>query len=262
MSLYLERLADRDHELLARVSGFLGVAGWHSELVTRPQLLQQALESRELYEALFRRSDDEALVQASPFLVFASLLGRVARELREAAFVNEWSGPGQRVPVFDVEALRSFLADPARRFFLVELLASFSQVRSGRYWVRTERGVKARRFSEMDPMSLLELAENLEEREREAVYQRLGDVSLFLTGVFPDFTARQRTLLEQLGPRSYLRAAQRRTDRAGTLLREMATHFVPARGVLNLLTDRHLFPYRNQWFALWDVDAIRRGGAS
>jgi hypothetical protein len=248
MTFSLEHLSDRDHEVLASISGFSGLDGWRSELATRPHLLQQALESPALYDALFRRPE-EVFLQASPFLVFASLISRVGRELHAASFVNEWTGPGERVPVFDVEALRTFLAERERRLFLTGLLASFSQVRSGRYWVRTERGLKARRFSEMDPMSLLELAENVAEVEQPVVYQRLGDVSLFLTGVFPDFTARQRPLLEALGPQSYRRAAVRRTDRSARLLQEIAERFVAARRILNLLTDRHLFPYRNRWFA-------------
>ena len=41
------------------------------------------------------------------------------------------------MPVFDVEPLRRLLSDPLRRFFFVELLASYTHVVSGSTWVAT-----------------------------------------------------------------------------------------------------------------------------
>jgi len=70
---------------------------------------------------------------ASPFLVFAVFVQRAATELAAAGHVPERTGPRQRVPLFDAGALREFLAEPQRRLFLAELLASFTRVASGRY---------------------------------------------------------------------------------------------------------------------------------
>ena len=130
-------------------------------------------------------------VQASPFLIFALLVQRAATELASAAHVPERTGLRQRVPLFDAPALRDFLADTARRLFLAELLASFTRVASGRYRVRVAGRARTRRFSELDPVRLAGLLDAVPEAERPGVYRRLGDVSLFLTGVFPDYvTAR------------------------------------------------------------------------
>ena len=130
-------------------------------------------------------------VQASPFLIFALLVQRAETDLASAAHVPERTGPRQRVPLFDVPALRDFLADTARRLFLAELLASFTRVASGRYRVRVAGRARTRRFSELDPVRLAGLLDAVQEAERPGVYRRLGDVSLFLTGVFPDYvTAR------------------------------------------------------------------------
>src|SRR5205814_4888147 len=107
----------------------------------------------------------------------------------------------------DAPALRDFLADTARRLFLAELLASFTRVASGRYRVRVAGRARTRRFSELDPVRLAGLLDAVPEAERPGVYRRLGDVSLFLTGVFPDYA----TAAHALGPVNaarLLRAAQ------------------------------------------------------
>jgi len=193
------------------------------------------------------------------------------------SFVEEWVGPRQRVPVFDTASLRDFGADRMRRFFLAQLLASYTNVTSGSTLVKTSRGWRRRRFSELDPMRLIELAELVSEAERPSVYRRLGDLSLFLTGIFPDYAGerliaererpgleralatadRERSegrdgvwLLEQLGRRAY-RIAQLAADRRTTMaavLGDVSHNFGAARRVLNVLTDRYLFPMRRKWF--------------
>ena len=126
---------------------------------------------------------------ASPFLTFAVAIHRVAERLAGAAYIDEWIGPRQRVPVFAVEPLREVLADPLRRFFFAELLASYTHVTSGSVWTATRRGWRRRRFSELDPVQLAGLLDAAPAVERPGVLRRLGDLALFLTGVFPDHTA-------------------------------------------------------------------------
>jgi hypothetical protein len=219
-------------------------------------------------------------VQASPFLIFALLVQRAATELASAAHVPERTGLRQRVPLFDAPALRDFLADTARRLFLAELLASFTRVASGRYRVRVASGrYRARRFSELDPVRLAGLLDAVSEAERPGVYRRLGDVSLFLTGVFPDYvTARalgpvdasrllraagltgpQRErlaagpaieLLEHLGAGWYRAACELAPVRTARLAvaDDVAGRFRQARRVLNHLADRYLLSAGQPWF--------------
>jgi hypothetical protein len=112
------------------------------------------------------------------------------------------------------------------------------------------------------------------------VYRRLGDVTLFLTGVFPDYAAtralgpvsaarllsaaglpaghRERLadapaleFWEYLGARWYRAArdlAPAATARTA-VVGEVADRFTHARRVLNHLADRHLFPPGRPWFA-------------
>ena len=269
--LYLEHLSDADLALLA------AVAETEGEAQRDPEHLEALIDSPAAYRLLFSVPGRDPLLRGSPFLIFAVLVHRVVRDLGHVSFVEEWVGPRQRVPVFDTVSLRDFGADPMRRLFLAQLLASYTNVASGSTLVKTSRGWRRRRFSELDPMRLIELAEVVPDAERPSVYRRLGDLSLFLTGIFPDYAGerlvadrerraleralatadRERSenrdvvwLLEQLGRRAY-RIAQQATDRRtamASVLADVSENFAAARRVLNVLTDRYLFPLRRQWF--------------
>jgi len=266
---YLEHLTDSDLALL----------GETGPLRRQPDRILERLARPETYEAVFGPGGaDEPFLRASPFLTFAVAVHRAAEELGASTFTREWVAPRQRVPVFDAHVLRDFVGDPLRRLFLVELLASYTHVASGSVWVQTARGWRRRRFSELDPVRLASLLEVVDERDRPGVYRRLGDLALFLTGVFPDHTAlhglggvgRSRLLrsggltdaepgreaegvsvLELLGPRWYRMAVRQvRGPLTGTMraTADMAAHFPGARRILNFVTDRFLFPFRSHWF--------------
>jgi hypothetical protein len=114
--------------------------------------------------------------------------------------------------------------------------------------------------------------------ERPGVYRRLGDVSLFLAGVFPDYAAAHafgpvdaarllraaevppaeagrlaaapaNELLEHVCARWYRVArdlAPVRTERLNVVA-EVADRFRAARRVLNHITDRYLLPQSASW---------------
>jgi hypothetical protein len=270
--LYLEHLTDSDLSLVAGYGDGADVRG-------DSQALLRALDDPRLFRAVFDQPGREPLFQASPFLLFSLLIHRGARDLEQASFVEEWVGPRQRVPVFDVGGLRDFGSDPIRRFFLAELLASYTNVSSGSVLIQTRRGWRRRRFSELDPLRLIELVDLLPEAERPSVYRRLGDLSLFLTGIFPDYAAERMVpsrarrqleralepgdreediprdgvwLLERIGRRAY-RIAHRSADQRALMtqvLGSVSENFATARRMLNFVTDRYLFPQRQRWFGI------------
>jgi hypothetical protein len=281
--VYLEHLTDVDLALLAASAGEdSGNTHWRDRLWRDPAYLSLVLGLPALFDRLFASGDDETMLRASPFLVFASLLTRAAQDLQAVQFVQEWVGPGRRVPVFDVADLQDFAAGPPRRLFLAEVLASYTRVASGSTWVHTPRGWRRRRFSELDLLRLIELLTLVPSAERAAVYRRLGDLALFLTGVFPDFSGgrllpsvrserlhralrqgdlnvwdqvaggpgsgEDMRLLEAIGRRSYERAGQASEPGAADVLVDVAESFDQARRMLNFLTDRYLFPLRHRWF--------------
>jgi len=286
---YLEHLTDDDLALLSTAHrAATGEVLSATDLRSRPGVVEEVLARPEVFEAVFgvERGADP-FMRGSPFLVFAVAVHRCSEDLRQAAFVPEWLAPRQRVAVFDVDALRDFLADSTRRFFLVELLASYTHVASGSVWVQTNRGWRRRRFSELDPVRLASLLEVVPEPERVGIYRRLGDLALFLTGVFPDHTAVRAlapidtarllraarlaasaddppgghvdslepagavALLEHLGRRWYRLACDTAPSPSGAMrvVAEVAERFRQARRVLNLVTDRHLFVLRDRWFS-------------
>ncbi len=289
---YASHLTDADLRLLASVADAPADTGWPSggrgpaadasSLRGDLAALLRLLEHPGVFHAVLGQDDTAPgrAVPASPFLVFAVLVQRAAAELASMDHVPERTGPRQRVPLFDAPALRDFLAAPARRLFLAELLASFTRVASGRYRVRAGGRTRTRRFSELDPVRLAGLLDAVPQAERPGVYRRLGDVALFLTGVFPDYAtaralgpvdaarllraaqlppAQQERLAgtpaielwEYLGARWYRAAcdlAPVATARL-TVAGEVADRFRQARRVLNHLADRYLFPAGNPWFA-------------
>jgi len=183
--------------------------------------------------------------------------------------------------VFDTPELRDFLGSAQRRLFLAQLLASFTRVASGRYRAAGGRA-RTRRFSELDPVRLAGLLDVVPEDSRPGVYRRLGDVSLFLAGVFPDYSAmhalgpvdvsrllrsarvpvRERDdlaaapaldLLEYLGARWYRAALATAPVRTAGLdvVGEVAERFRQARRVLNHLADRYLVGGESGGDASW-----------
>jgi hypothetical protein len=233
-----------------------------------PERMETHIGDPRLFQALFEDHETGVLHVLSPSLAFAVLVHRTIGDLDSTSYVPEWVGAGERLPVFDVITLREFIADPTRRYLVIDLLASFTRVASGSMWVLTEKGYKRRRFSELDPVSLAEMVESLPLERRAVGYRRLGDVALFLTGVFPDHTSRHPIsatrreqlvrstgvkgewdageeylqFLEVVGRRWYDRAANAHIPppEGGQTLHDLATNFIPARRFLNYLADTYL----------------------
>ena len=285
---WFDHLTSSDLALLAGVAREAGVEP--KDVARDAEALSTVLSHTAAYRLVFPSPEDtllsgsaqETLLPVSPFLTFALAVHRSRAELQRANHVEEWVGPRQRLPVLGGDDLRDFLASGERRLFLTELLSSYTRVTSGSTWVHTTRGWRRRRYSDLDPVRFASLLEVVREEERPGVYRRLGDLALFLTGVFPDHTQLHGLgpidegrllrltglpaeedvesgsalggavgLLERLGERWYRLASRTvRGPHMGsmTVVAEMADRFGAARRTLNYVTDRHLFPRRGWWF--------------
>jgi len=295
VSAYADYLTEADLRLIARAVGASAAAV--AELAGDAAAIEGLLADPRVFSAVFGTvspgspaspAASAVLVFASPFLAFGVAVHRAVADLAAMDYLPERSGLRQRVPVFDTPELRDFLGSAERRLFLAELLASFTRVASGRYRVPSRWGgsgpgaapgpgagsggrSRTRRFSELDPVKLAGLIEVAPEESRPGIYRRLGDVSLFLAGVFPDYSAMHAfgpvdvsrllrsarvpagdrdglaaapalDLLEYLGARWYraaLATAPVRTARLD-VVGEVAERFRQARRVLNHLADRYL----------------------
>jgi hypothetical protein len=289
---YADHLTDADLGLLAEAADqpTAQAAPW---LRSHPEQLLGLVGDPRVFQAVFGASAGAAqpagpagvsamAALASPFLIFAVAVHRAATELATMDHVPERSGQRLRVPLFDAPELRDFLGSAARRLFLAELLASFT--RNAVQYRPAPRGrprlARGRRISELDLVRMAGLLDTVPEAERAGVYRRLGDVALFLTGVFPDYAAahalgpvsaarllraaqvpaRRRDqladapaidLFEHLGAQWYRTAWGMAPARTASLavVAEVAERFRQARRVLNHIADRCLFPQGNPWFA-------------
>jgi hypothetical protein len=263
------------------LAGCVGERSGPSAVRADPARLELVLQAPAAFDAVFGTAGDaEVFTRVSPFLAFTVAVHRASLDLRDAVAVDEWIGPRRRLPVLGASQLADFLSDRWRRLFLAELLASYTHVAGGTVWVPTGRGWRRRRFSELDPVQLASLIEVVPEAERPGVYRRLGDLALFLTGVFPDSSATRQFpslaqgrllrsggvsedevprfdgisglgrvgLLEYLGERWYRLACTLAPSTASLqVVADVADRFGQARRTLNLLADRYLFPLRGYW---------------
>jgi hypothetical protein len=270
---YAEHLTEADLRLLSTVAK-PAPSGDRSQI-------EGLLADPRVFEAVFGQAAVAAgqAVLVSPFLAFGVAVHRTVADLSDLDYLPERSGLRQRLPVFDTPQLRDFLDSAARRLFLAELLASFTRVASGRYRVRSGGRSRTRRFSELDPVRLAGMLDAVPEESRPGIYRRLGDVSLFLAGVFPDYAAGSAfgpldtarllraarvpsaerdelaaapalDLLEYLGARWYRAALAAAPVRTANLavVGEVAARFRQARRILNHLADRYLLAADNPWF--------------
>ena len=240
-----------------------------------PETIPALLDRPGVFDAIF---GEQAVIAGrpllvSPFLIFAVAVHRARHDLTSMRHVTERIGLHQTVPVFDAPQLAGFVESAPRRLFLAELLVSFTR-NTGRYRVHTERGWRWRHLNELDPLRLAGLLTATAAEERPGVYRRLGDTALFLAGVFPDYTqngalspvdaarlvrtagigadgdpermatAPAMELFEHLGACWYRNAWQtsRHRTRQLEVVADVAERFHQARRVLNLITDRYLFP--------------------
>jgi hypothetical protein len=278
---YLEHLSDADLRALVRADQVPDDEAARRIVALRrvPSLLPDVLDRPDTCARILHAAAEPSGRQftfISPFLLFAAAVHRTAADLAARPYVPERTTPRLRVPVFDSAELSAYLAPPYHRLFLAELLASFARASGGFTIVATPRGPRRRRWSDTDPARLAVLLESVPVPQRPGVWRRLGDLALFLAGVFPDAAERtapdhehalrlaRRTgvaeepgrqlgaadLLEWLGSRWYLLAADNAVIRTDTsaLLRKHAEHFHQARRVLNAATDRYLFPVTAAWF--------------
>jgi len=289
---YLARLSDADLRALVHADAVTAdrATARIEALHRQPALLLDALDRPATSAAVLnlaraagpgapagsgRATDRFALI--SPFLLFAAAVHRTAADLAGASYAPERTAPRQRIPLFDGGRLSAYLAAPRHRLFLADLLASFARISGGVVLARD--GQHRRRWNDADPHRLAVLLDAVPPAQRSPVWRRLGDLALFLAGVFPDAAerlvpdeaaarrlARQTLpkaardarpepipeggapdLIEWLGTRWYTQAARHAPGEAALDLREQADLFRPARRVLNTATDRYLLPYSADW---------------
>lgn len=225
----------------------------------KPDLVAPMLDDPRLVDRLLQ--EKEALVRISPRLLFTVLLRRVRRDLEAHGLVYERDA-GHRIPVFAGAQARELLDQPGIFEYLVDLLCSFVRTHSGTlYW--KERGLwRKRRFSDLNLDDMVAVCHLVAPEWRPRIYKRIGDLALFLSGVFPDhlsqllqgvrrrFTQNRSLADYEREGRYFYRLAARQSDAPwpSTVLQQLADQFTLAREILTTLSDRYLKPLREHYF--------------
>lgn len=147
--------------------------------------LETMLDDDRLFQRLMREKN--ILLQISPWLFFTVLLRRAWRDREREAFTVEQRGR-QKVVLFDADRVVQLLAEEAVRDYLATMLASFTRIESVTMLVEVKQGAwRGYRTNELDIEGMIRYSRTLDETFRFAPYKRIGDVCLFLTGMFPKY---------------------------------------------------------------------------
>jgi hypothetical protein len=226
----------------------------------KDDLIEPMLQDPKLVRRLFE--EEAGLVRVSPYFLFTVLLLQVRRDLEATAYILEVDFKGKRIPVFQAQSVTDLLGRVVIRDYLADMLASFTRTNSGVIYWRERGAWHKRRFSDLDIDDMVDLARIIDPEMRPALYKRIADIALFLSGIFPDhlavFAARHQSRFsakrslkdyEQQGSRFFRVAAQEADQiRWRPAMGTLAEKFTLARWALNTLSDRYLKAQREQYF--------------
>jgi hypothetical protein len=223
-------------------------------------------------ERVFRRvmADEQIFLKISPALYFEILLRKTQRELPKTSHTLEMVG-GEKVPIFDIQAVVDLLSKETVLEYLAEMLTSFTKTESYTIPIRVRKGVWRKiRFSDMDIDALGRLCEAADEEFRFNFYKRIADVCLFILGIFPEYAQfdyrypfSQEVLLkikagrkgmqeyEEAGRKYYKLAAEheaaKRLDLSEVFLL-LQDNFNAAKKPLNFISQHYFIHKRQQLF--------------
>lgn len=273
----LEQLGERDVRFIAEAVVSAPGQRRRVESLARaePTALEAMLGDQRLVDRIL--NDDKALFSISPYLFFTVLLRQVRSDYEGAA--GGAAAPEDRGRRSETAAL---LADAGLIHYLAQMLASFTRPRRVPLAVEGAHNIEEWDFNDLDMAALIRLGVMLPHAERMAIFRRVGDLALLLTGVFPDYVAhrsfRSRALrlprrvddshgartaagrrtvvgpsdqLEDIGRRYYRRAARHpRAEWLGwdELCRLLSRRFPLLKGSLNHLSRHYIEETRFVWF--------------
>ncbi|MGQ9492628.1 MAG: hypothetical protein ACUVR2_02550 [Anaerolineae bacterium] len=227
--------------------------------------IEAMLGDEKIFDRIMR--DEAILLRVTPKLFFSVLLRQARKDLQQASYTIEFRSR-QKIPVFDTEQVVDLLEDRNICEYLAEMLASFTRIESYTWPVRVRRGVWFKyRFNELDIDSLIRLSQSVEENYRFALYKRIADVCLFLTGMFPEYVQAGSSTPESLwrkskkdleeyeeeGKQFYRLAAQHEAAifmDLSQVLDKLAESFTLAEKPLKFLSEHYLPMRKHQLFGI------------
>lgn len=151
----------------------------------REIMAEYLLENEKLFERV--NEEEDIFLKISPFLLFTILIQQTEREMGKKSYMLEIVGHREQIPIFDAKDSVTLIQNKDMRNYLARMLASFTKVDSTTVVYRARGLTYQRHFSELDFDNVLELAGLVELPYRYDFYKRLADISLFITGIFPEY---------------------------------------------------------------------------
>lgn len=233
------------------------------------RFLEAMLEDERLFERLM--SGEEILVQVSPWLLFHVLLRRARRDLQMETYTTERRRL-QKVVLFDIGEVIDLLEEEPLRDYLVRMMVSFTRIKSLTVRIRVRKNLWRRyRTNELDVEGLIRYSQAVDEPFRFEPYRRIGDVCLFLSGMFPGAieTRYRYPLSGQVRPRARARTVANLEDYEAhgrafyrlasehemaqvqgleTVLEELSERFILAEKALSFVANRYLGLMKHRLF--------------
>ncbi|MGQ0548639.1 MAG: hypothetical protein ACT4PY_03090 [Armatimonadota bacterium] len=256
-----------DMRFLARVVGetpeaaAVYVRAWQVD----PERIDPWLDDERVLRQLM--ADDNSVLEVSPRFLFTVLLRRIRRDLASIPYTVERIEPDGRLVVFDAPVVHELLRADEIFQYLVNLLVSFERIET--VTVRDPQRPGMRRLNTFNMDDMVELAALVDAPLRPLICRRIGDIALFVTGVFQEairrtarrplsspfartFVGRWRRMedYEAEGRRFYGMAAGQLRDIQPDLARvlaRLAGDFTIARKPLAVLAERYVTWARPHW---------------
>jgi hypothetical protein len=233
------------------------------------EILDAMLQDTRLFQQLM--DDEEILLSVSPHFFFKVLLLRTRRDMAREVYTIERRNL-QRIALFDAHRVVDLLAQPEIIDYLAGLLASFTRVRTTTIPIRVRQGIWYRlKVSDLDVDSLIRYSRFVKEEDYFAVFRRIGDACLFLTGIFPEYISAQTVYPHSGQPRPRLKgslfhdlddyegygqafyrraSADQQAETAGLreVMKTLSRDFVLAEKPLTFLATRYLSLRKRQLF--------------
>ncbi len=164
------------------------------EVVKRDRSIIEALleqEAGRLFERIMLADKGDLAAGISSRLLFEVLLRKALQDLQRQKYTVERTG-SQRIPIFDSADVVDFFSDRTLLSYLADMLVSFTHVDSFTTAIKVRKGIYRKvRFSDMDIDSLTRLSRTVDEEHRFKFYKRIGDLCLFILGMFPEYATQE-----------------------------------------------------------------------
>ncbi len=168
-----------------------------------PELLEAMLADERLFHSIMDEPD--RVLDISGRLFFSVLLNRALHDLKKQTFTFERE-KRVSVVVFDSGTVLALLEDRTLRYYLADLLSSFVRISRTTLYVRVRPNILEKiEVDDFDIESLIQYSRAVDQTQRLLSFKRIGDICLFLLGVFSDYVEMQRLL-----PGAWYRAKSRK----------------------------------------------------